>query len=191
MLFSDKINQAIRVAACAHEGQYRKGSAIPYIFHPYAVALISQKYYEDEKVFIACLLHDVLEDVPTKVYSRDDMAKDFGADILSIADDVSEPKLIGMKDVWQARKDAYIDHLATVADIRPLIVSTSDKIHNMSEMIREHGERGVQIWDSFYADRAKEIWFYEAVYDVLKEKSLPPVAMEDYAAILAKLEELK
>ena len=137
MIYSDAISKAIIISARAHEGQYRKGSTNnPYVEHPFSVALISQKYIDDEEVFIAALLHDILEDVSDKKYSRADMQRDFGATVLGIVEDVTEPDITEpTEEAWLERKQSYIDHLAEVNDIRPLIVSTADKIHNMSEII--------------------------------------------------------
>ena len=94
MQYSDRINLAIRRVATAHDGQYRRNSATPYVAHPFAVALISQRYISDEDVFIACLLHDVLEDVPERVYSADDIYHDFGDEVLKIIKDVTELSII-------------------------------------------------------------------------------------------------
>ncbi len=57
-----RFTQAITLAAKAHEGQLRKGTAIPYITHPVAVAALVAQYGGDEDQQIAALLHDVLED---------------------------------------------------------------------------------------------------------------------------------
>ena len=190
MQYSDRVNLAIRRASTAHDGQYRRNSATPYIAHPFAVALISQRYINDEDVFIACLFHDVLEDVPERIYSGDDIYNEFGADVLKIVKDVTEPVHIKAEGwrAWQVRKDTYLAHLASVHDIRPLIVSASDKIHNMSEMIRDFEENGSAMWNAFYADKTREIWFYESVLDILKEKSdLPVMVLEDYEKTLSAL----
>lgn len=192
MVYSDKINDAIRTSAIAHEGQYRKGSSTPFITHPIAVALITQKYLDDEETFIAALLHDVLEDVPERIYSRSDMNKDFGAEIVGIVEGVTEPDINEpTKEAWLARKQGYIDHLAELSDMRPLIISCADKIHNMSEIIREYKNSGGAIWSSFHASRAREIWFYESVLEVLRQKVLPPEAIEDYTNILDNLKKLR
>lgn len=181
MQYSDRINLAIRRAATAHDGQYRRNSATPYMAHPFAVALISQRYMEDENVFIACLLHDVLEDVPERVYSADDIYHDFGDDVLGIIKDVTEPRIEAEAwRAWQICKEAYIAHLESVNDMRPLIVSVSDKIHNMSEMLRDYGINGARIWDAFYADKEREIWFFDSVLDLLKKKKVPEQAIKDY-----------
>lgn len=191
MLYSAKVNDAIRISAIAHEGQYRKGSKTPYVSHPFAVALITQKYIDDESTFIAAILHDVLEDVPADIYSRREMINDFGSDILGIVEDVTEPDILEPTEkAWLERKQKYIDHLYDIYDMRPLILSCADKIHNMSEIIREHAIQGGNIWKVFHADRKREIWFYEAVLEALKAKVIPQEAIEDYAEVLTELKKL-
>lgn len=192
MNYSPRINDAIRTAAIAHEGQYRKGSKTPFISHPIAVALITQKYIDDEDTVIAALLHDVLEDVPEQIYSRADMLRDFGPEIVGIVEAVTEPDINEpTKEAWRQRKQGYIDHLAEIYDIRPLIISCSDKIHNMSEIIREHKGSGGAIWDAFHVSRNYEIWFYETVLEMLCQKVLPVEALEEYTELLKELKKLR
>ena len=192
MQYTARVNLAIRTVAKVHEGQYRKGSDIPFVAHPYSVALISQKYLQDENVFVAALLHDVLEDVPEHIYSQTSLRRDFGDTILGIVEDVTEPAITEpTSEAWLARKQGYINHLAEIADIRPLIVSLADKIHNMTEIVREYDNRGNQVWGFFHAERKKEIWFYESVFAVLQQKVLPPEAISDYAELLKKLKLLR
>ena len=45
-----------------HRGQTRKGSDLPYLVHPFAVAMILDRLGFDEDVVIAGLLHDAVED---------------------------------------------------------------------------------------------------------------------------------
>lgn len=192
MNYSPRINDAIRTAAIAHEGQYRKGSKTPFISHPIAVALITQKYIDDEDTVIAALLHDVLEDVPEQIYSCADMLRDFGPEIVGIVEAVTEPDINEpTKEAWRQRKQGYIDHLAEIYDIRPLIISCSDKIHNMSEIIREHKGSGGAIWDAFHVSRNYEIWFYETVLEMLRQKVLPVEALEEYTELLKELKKLR
>ena len=55
--------KAIAFASEAHEGQKRKKSEVPYIYHPLTLAChaLSMDIKEDE-VLATCLLHDVVED---------------------------------------------------------------------------------------------------------------------------------
>ena len=59
--------KAVSFAVQAHEGQKRKRSAIPYIYHPLNLAChaLSMGILEDE-IVAACLLHDVVEDCGVK-----------------------------------------------------------------------------------------------------------------------------
>ena len=55
--------KAVDFAVEAHEGQKRKRSVVPYIYHPLNLAChaLSMDIVEDE-IIAACLLHDVIED---------------------------------------------------------------------------------------------------------------------------------
>ncbi len=60
--------KAVDFAVEAHEGQKRKRSAVPYIYHPLNLAChaLSMDIVEDE-IIAACLLHDVIEDCGKKL----------------------------------------------------------------------------------------------------------------------------
>lgn len=190
--FSSRLNHAIRVASRAHEGQFRKGSDTPYIAHPMAVAMITQQYMEDEDIFIAALLHDVLEDVPKWTYSRDNIREDFGEEVLSIVEDVSEPNInIPILAAWTQRKNYYIEHISQTNNPKSIIVSIADKIHNMSEILREYETKGEDVWQNFHVDKGREIWFFEEVFNSIKNKEgVPEQAIKDYETILEQLRKL-
>lgn len=60
--------KAVDYAVEAHEGQKRKRSAIPYIYHPLNLAChaLSMGLIDDE-IVAACMLHDVVEDCGKKI----------------------------------------------------------------------------------------------------------------------------
>lgn len=60
--------KAVDFAVEAHEGQRRKKSVVPYIYHPLNIAChaLSMNIIEDD-VIAACLLHDVVEDCGIKL----------------------------------------------------------------------------------------------------------------------------
>ncbi|MCR5357767.1 MAG: helix-turn-helix domain-containing protein [Lachnospiraceae bacterium] len=60
--------KAVDYAIKAHEGQTRKKSAVPYIYHPLNLAChsLAMDIKEDE-IIAACLLHDVVEDCKKKL----------------------------------------------------------------------------------------------------------------------------
>lgn len=192
MVYSEPINKAIKIATRLHDGQFRRGSTIPYIAHPFAVALMTQIYIDSEEVFIGGILHDVLEDVPDRVYSSNDLANDFGYEILNLVETVSEPDIrTPTQEAWRARKYAYLNNIENTNDIRPLIISACDKMHNMGELAYGYEELGKSIWTYFAAKREREIWFYEAVLGVLRAKILPAELFEEYENRLNKLKTLQ
>ena len=59
----DNTLRAIDCAVAAHEGQTRKRSEVPYIYHPLNLACHALAMgIHDDAVIAACLLHDVVED---------------------------------------------------------------------------------------------------------------------------------
>lgn len=190
--FSSRLNHAIRVASRAHEGQYRKGSDTPYIAHPMAVAMITQQYMEDEDMFIAALFHDILEDVPKWAYSRENIRDDFGEEILSIVEDVSEPNIeIPILAAWTQRKNYYIEHISQTNNPKSIIISIADKIHNMSEILHDYETKGEDVWQNFHVDKGREIWFFEEVFNAIKNKEgIPEQAIKDYETTLEQLRKL-
>jgi len=53
------VEKAVRVSVAAHGGQTRKGDNLPYIIHPFMVALKLAKYNFSDAVIAAALTHDV------------------------------------------------------------------------------------------------------------------------------------
>ena len=95
---SDMIFKAIEFAVKAHEGQYRKGTHIPYVFHPLNVARILLEYKYPQKIVIAGLLHDTIEDTPV---TAADIKKAFSNNIAQLVIGASEKN---KQDTWENRK---------------------------------------------------------------------------------------
>jgi (p)ppGpp synthase/HD superfamily hydrolase len=147
MNVTPRLESAIRTAAIAHSTQLRKGSKTPYITHPFGVMCIAQTVTEDEDILIACLFHDILEDVPEN-YSRQQMIKDYGDRVVSIVDGVTKDDTI--KD-WQGRADAYLSHLKNSASDESVIVSCADKVHNLMTILEDYKVVGDVLWTRFNA----------------------------------------
>ncbi len=135
MLYSYRIEQAIRAATVLHQGQLRRGSApYPYVSHLFSVACIVADYTEDEDIIIAALLHDSLEDTD---YTEEELEADFGPRVLSIVLGVSERTDPQDSRSWHERKNNYIDILFD-APPESLIVAIADTIHNMRSIVEEY-----------------------------------------------------
>ena len=84
--------KAVDFAVAAHEGQKRKKSEIPYIYHPLNLAChaISMDI-KDDAVIAACLLHDAVEDcsVQARELPVDEETKEI-VELLTHADTIDE-----------------------------------------------------------------------------------------------------
>ena len=119
------IFDAIEFAARAHRGQCRKGTKIPYIVHPLAVAKILIDAGCPEDVVVAGILHDTVEDTPL---SLDEIRHAFGTAVARIVEGASEPD---KSKPWEERKAHTIESLKTASEA-VLLVSCADKIENLA-----------------------------------------------------------
>lgn len=139
MLYSYKIEQAIRAAAVLHDGQTRKGlEPYPFITHLITVAFMLADYKCDEETVIAGLLHDTLEDTD---YTPEELEADFGARVRHIVEGVTDVlHEERSRYTWKERQQRYLKAL-TLAPVESVFVSAADKIHNMRAIVEEYSER--------------------------------------------------
>jgi (p)ppGpp synthase/HD superfamily hydrolase len=157
------IFDAIEIAARAHRGQCRKGTDIPYIVHPLAVAKILIDAGCPEDVVVAGILHDTVEDTPL---SLDEIRHTFGEAVARIVEGASEPD---KSKPWEERKAHTIEFLKTAPEA-VLLVSCADKIENL-QAIREDRERvGEEVWARFRRGRDQQAWYYRSVLAVMAER---------------------
>lgn len=165
--FTKRLDKAIRISAWCHEQAHghRKGGDIPYIIHPYGVMLIASNVTNNEDTLIACLLHDVLEDVPKSIYDENKMRADFGDNVTKIVMDVTKDSTLNN---WYGTSKAYLHHLEFEACDEAIVVSASDKIHNLESTLYDYEDIGDKLWDRFTTKNLPDqIWWYESVYGVL------------------------
>jgi (p)ppGpp synthase/HD superfamily hydrolase len=164
---------ALAYATAAHAGQVRKGTSIPYITHPVAVAALVREFGGDHDQIIAALLHDVVEDCGITI---DKIESRFGPRIASIVDSCTDgiPDNTGNKAAWRLRKETYIHHLLT-ADTDTLLVSVCDKIHNARCIRDDLAAIGPDVFDRFTAGYEGTRWYYDALLEVF-ETRLGPAA---------------
>ncbi len=165
MNVTPKIERAIRKASVIHDGQRRRGGDNPpYVSHLFSVAAIVSTYTGDENTIVAALLHDALEDT---AYGREELSRDFGADVLAIVEGVTEERVRGGAPVpWRERKEGYLENLRRAPE-GSLYVSAADKIHNLSSLIEEYRVAGEALWDIFPGGAEDHLWFFGGVLDVL------------------------
>lgn len=183
MTLTVSLEKAIQVSAKAHHKQKRKGTDIPYIIHPFSVMLIASEATNDEDILIACLFHDILEDVPEE-YSEQQMYQDFGQRVVGIVQGVTKDSSIAD---WRVRSEAYLYQLEFKASDESVLVSAADKIHNMMSKLADYQIIGENLWDKFGAGKESQLWWYAAVLEVLKKRMPDCILVPKFKYLLDEL----
>ena len=145
--------KAVDYAVEAHEGQQRKKSNVPYIYHPLNLAChaLSMNIIEDE-IIAACLLHDVVEDCNKTVEE------------LPVNDETKElvRLLTHQKSNDENRKqilNAYYNEILT--NPKAALIKCMDRCNNLTTMSwglsRERIYRMIKETDEYYPALLKTI----------------------------------
>ncbi len=156
--WSPMVEKAIRVSAAAHHGQFRKGSQLPYLLHPAAVALILVRAgFVDDDVIAAAILHDTLEDTDVTI---DSLRAEFSPEVCEIVEGASEHKVDrdGRVRPWLDRKREHIERIRT-APLQVRAVVLADKLHNLQSIVVDLKELE-PVWERFNASKADVLWYH-------------------------------
>jgi guanosine-3',5'-bis(diphosphate) 3'-pyrophosphohydrolase len=127
----NKLVAAIAFAADKHRNQRRKDhEASPYINHPIALAdvLANEAGIEDERVLVAAMLHDTVEDTET---TEQELLRVFGKDVSDIVMEVTDDKSLPKAE----RKRLQIERAAHISR-RAKLVKLADKICNLRDIAK-------------------------------------------------------
>lgn len=125
----NRLLSAVAFAAHKHRDQRRKDHvASPYINHPIVLAnlLANEACIEDERVLIAAILHDTIEDTET---TEQELIREFGQEIATIVMEVSDDPSLAKTE----RKQRQIDHAGSISR-RAKLVKLADKICNLRDI---------------------------------------------------------
>ncbi|KAK45728.1 HD domain-containing protein [Caballeronia sp. LZ029] len=126
----NQLIRAIAFAADKHRNQRRKDAeASPYINHPIALAnvLANEGGIDDERVLLAAVLHDTIEDTDT---THDELVQWFGEEVARIVAEVTDDKALPKAE----RKRLQIEHAAHISRAAQL-VKLADKICNLRDIL--------------------------------------------------------
>ena len=160
---SEMIFKAITFAANAHSGQYRKGTQIPYIFHPLNVAQKLLLYNYPERIVIAGVLHDTIEDTPV---TAEDIRREFNNVIAELVVGASEKN---KKDTWKNRKTETLEKMMS-APHDLLILSCADKLDNIISINRDFRKSGNALWDRFNQPEEMQKWYYVSLARIFHKR---------------------
>ncbi|MCO4771628.1 MAG: HD domain-containing protein [Deltaproteobacteria bacterium] len=172
---SPRFADAAAWAATLHAGQLRKGTTVPYISHPLAVASIVLEHGGDEDQAIAALLHDGPEDCGGQEV-LDEVGRRFGERTMRLVGSLSDT-LEEEKPAWRPRKESYLAHLREEVGDDVLLVSMADKLHNAGSILRDLRAHGPAIFDRFTGQRSGTLWYYGALVEAYRSRPAAPTAL--------------
>ena len=153
--------RAIKFVAEAHQGQYRKGTNIPYISHLLNVMKTLCEIGCDKEIIAAGILHDVVEDTSVTI---EQVERIFGKRVATIVSGASEPDHLRKgkdeKTSWWLRKQHTIEFISKEATLEQLLVSCADKLDNAEAIRHDYILNGEKLWDRFNAPKSDQQWYY-------------------------------
>lgn len=179
----DNITKAITFAAKAHRRQYKKGTNIPYIFHPVNLGRILIENDCIASVVIAGILHDVLEDTNT---TPEEIKSGFGKKVLKYVLAGTEPN---KDEPWEVRKKQTIEK-AKSASIRILQIMRADKYDNISQIQHDLEKEGDVVWERFSVPKQRLYWYYTSLVDIFLNRFTKDQDLELAKKLKIKVEEV-
>lgn len=156
----DKVTEAIKFAAEAHDGMERKKNKTPYILHPLEAAVIVGTMTDDKDVISAALLHDVVEDTEITI---EEIEEKFGSRVKALVESETEDKRTDLppENTWRIRKEESLEELEKCGDTDVLMLWLGDKLANMRSFYRIWKNEGDSMWQSFnQKNPIQQKWYY-------------------------------
>lgn len=167
-ILSDRYQAALSRAFQLHQGQYRKGSRIPYLTHLLSVSALVMENNGDEDQAIAALLHDAVEDQGGRP-TLESIKRQFGERVADIVEGCSDG-YAQPKPPWKGRKTAYLTKLRS-SDNSILLVSLADKVHNARSILIDLKNGEDSVWDKFKGGKEGTLWYYRSLVEIFDNSS--------------------
>ena len=172
--YSDRINHAFAFAAKHLDQQVRKGTRLPYLTAPSNVAIILTRYACDERVVVAGILRDVVEDCMRDGFTgqvlSQRIAEKFGEHVLETAVAATPRRADddGVELAGDERRNDFIERLAKTNEEARWVVA-ADLVHTTCSLLSdvERTEFPDVLWGRFAAGREGTVRWYRRVHDRL------------------------
>lgn len=185
------IIKARQFAFQQHEGQVRKGKAVPFTNHLEAVAEIVSQLTDKEQLIAGAYLHDVVEDTPTTL---EELVEIFGKQVANLVALESEEKEaeISPDKTWRKRKERQLETLRQLkgSEQEVYYIALGDKLANSREMLQDYQEVGDTLWERFNNPNPEDhYWYYHSFADIIGTH--PLLAKSDpYKELVATIAQL-
>lgn len=183
----NKITEAIRFAAKAHDKQLRKLDNHPYIFHITEVGQIVSYMSDDVDTIVAAILHDTVEDTGVSV---DEIEKKFGPRVKELVCAETEDKKRDKPaaSTWKERKLESLEVLRNSDDIEEKKIWLADKLSNIRSMYIYHIDNGKATFEQFHEKNPKNHkWYYKEIAKILKKDFSKEPIYKEYCRLVDEL----
>lgn len=193
--YSRLFDRALGLAAIVHRHQVRKGTPVPYVTHPFHVAMILERHGYAERFLVAAVLHDVLEDVraddarlrealretfpggfsdapedPAGFVAALDrfLENEFGPKVATLVRGVTDRKVEAGRRLTTAEKRTrkLAELRNTATDPDVLVLKAADAIHNARSTADDLQACGPRVMERFKAGPAETLQWYVDIRDV-------------------------
>jgi (p)ppGpp synthase/HD superfamily hydrolase len=172
--YSQRVDEALALAAEAFRFRVRKGSGVPYLSHLLQVMVTVAEHHGDEDQLVAAVLHDYLEDIEGA--SAGELRSRFGDRVATyveaLSDTTEQPK-----PPWRDRKVRHLERLRSEPPAVKLICA-ADKLHNARSLVRSLSTTGASVWQRFNAGPDDTLWYYEEGLKALRTGWSHPILVE-------------
>lgn len=166
------LHDAIRFATEKHEGQFRKGTMMPYIVHPIETMQILHSMNSNVDLLMAGVLHDTIEDAGV---TYEELELFFGEVVANLVAAHSENKEL----TWEERKEKEIqDTIHAPVILKKLVLA--DKLANLRSVARDYERTGEELWERFNRPKEKQAWYYSKIQDALWDMQNYPETKDAY-----------
>jgi (p)ppGpp synthase/HD superfamily hydrolase len=162
---SPRFTEALVWAAQRHAAQVRHNTATPYISHLLSTCAIVLEEGGDERLAVAALLHDVLEDTDT---TRAELRERFGAEVYRVVDDCTDADRGERAGVdWRERKRTHLERVAR-AGAGSLLVIAADKVCSLQSLVDDLVRFGPALFDRSARSAPELLGNYRDFHEVLR-----------------------
>jgi (p)ppGpp synthase/HD superfamily hydrolase len=166
-LLSARYQYGLDLVTKLFEGRFRKMGNVPYAAHLFAVSGIVSQLSDDEDVRLGALLHDVLEDIPSDLYSAEQLEADFGPKVLELVRTVTHD------EVRFGRAESRRQYLRLLQEgpVEACLISSADLLHNNRDELYWYAQTPEEAARVLGGERVKlRRWFAQERYTIIKQR---------------------
>lgn len=187
MALSPRYTEALVWATQRHASQVRHNTVTPYISHLLSTSAIVLEEGGGERLAIAALLHDILEDTDT---TREEVRKRFGDGVYRVVDDCTDADKGDRAGAdWRERKRSHLDRIAR-AESGSLLVIAADKVCSLQSLVDDLVRFGPGLFDRSARSAPELLGNYRDVHQVLRSRLGDRPVVRRLAALIDECAEL-